>query len=102
MAHSSQLGRSPSHLGSFCQVSIPVHRCCCRLVFIGVRSCSSQKYSRLLATGATTCVVKLTAFRFSIAASGEDGVSTGCLRFVGFLGGTTCRAGISQCRGYFI
>ncbi|KAL0657838.1 hypothetical protein Bca4012_078423 [Brassica carinata] len=43
-----------------------------------------------------------TAFRFSIAASGEDGVSLGCLRFAGFLGGTTCRAGISQCRGYFI
>ena len=38
--------------------------------------------------------MKPTAFRFSIAASGEDGVSSGCLRFAGFLGGTTCRAGI--------
>ena len=102
MAHSSQLGWSPSHLWSFCQVPTPVHGCYCRLVFIGVRPCSSRKDSRLLATGATTGVVKPTAFRFSIAASGEDGVSSGCLRFAGFLGGTTCRAGISQSRGYFI
>ncbi|KAL0746851.1 hypothetical protein Bca101_028853 [Brassica carinata] len=57
------------------EVPAPVHGCCCRLVFIGVRSCSSRKDSRLLATGATTGVVKLTAFWFSIAASGEDGVS---------------------------
>ncbi|KAF3598058.1 hypothetical protein DY000_02025068 [Brassica cretica] len=51
---------------------------------------SSLKFlsdSRLLATGATTGVLKLTAFRFSIAASGEDSVSSGCLRFAGFLGG---------------
>ncbi|KAF3562652.1 hypothetical protein DY000_02011418 [Brassica cretica] len=66
-------------------------------VTVGRISFSSLKFlsdSRLLATGATTGVVKLTAFRFSIAASGEDGVSSGCLRFAGFLGGTTCRAGI--------
>ncbi|KAF2531168.1 hypothetical protein F2Q70_00031740 [Brassica cretica] len=51
---------------------------------------SSLKFlsdSRLLATGETTGVVKLTAFWFSIAASGEDSVSSGCLRFAGFLGG---------------